>query len=100
MNKIHVNILFYEALEQMPIYAKTIKELLSRKKKLKHDKNIALVEDCIAIIQRKLPPKFTDLGSFIIPFSTGSLTIGRALCDLVANINLISLYMTRKLNYG
>lgn len=39
LNKRQVNIPFCEALERMPVYAKFMKEkLLSRKRKLKHDK--------------------------------------------------------------
>lgn len=37
LNKIHVNIPFCEALEQIPVYAKLMKELLLGKHKLKHD---------------------------------------------------------------
>lgn len=40
--KIPINILFYEALEHMFVYAKLMKDLLSRKRKLKKDENIAL----------------------------------------------------------
>lgn len=76
-----------------------MKELLSGKFKLKHDKNIALVEECNTIIQRKLPPKLTDPSKFTTTYSISSLAIGHALCDLGDIINLMSLSMIRKLNY-
>lgn len=76
LNKIQVNIPFCEALEQMFGNAKFMKELLSGKCKLKHDENIPLEEESNAIIQRKLPPKFTDADRFNIPYSIGSLTHG------------------------
>ncbi|MCI78152.1 hypothetical protein A2U01_0099422, partial [Trifolium medium] len=47
--------------------------------------------------QRKLPQKKKDPGSFTIPCSIGNLTIGRALCDLGASINLVPLSMMRKI---
>lgn len=54
-----------------------------------------------AIIQRKLPPKLSDMGRFMIPFSIISLTISHTLCDLRVSIkNLMSLSMMRKLNCG
>ena len=75
LNEIHVNIPFCEALEQIYVYAKFMKYLLSRKHKLKHDENVALEEECSVIIQRKLPPKLTNPSRFNIPCSIGSLTI-------------------------
>ncbi|XP_050898001.1 uncharacterized protein LOC127104904 [Lathyrus oleraceus] len=100
LTKIQINIPFCEALEHMHVYAKFMKEILLRKIKLKHDENIVLAEECSAIIQRKLPLKLTDLGRFTIMCSIGSLRIGHALFDLGASINLMSLSMMRKLNYG
>ncbi|XP_027915812.1 mediator of RNA polymerase II transcription subunit 25-like [Vigna unguiculata] len=58
--KLHINIPFAEALEQMPSYAKFTKDLLSRKRKLQEDETIMLTEECSAIIQQKLPPKLKD----------------------------------------
>ncbi|CAJ2668382.1 unnamed protein product [Trifolium pratense] len=98
--KLQVNVPFGEALEQMPVYAKFMKDLLSGKRKLKDDENIALSEECSAIPQRKLPPKLKDPGSFTIPCSIGELKIGRALCDLGASINLMPLSMMKKLKCG
>lgn len=84
----------------MLIYAKFMKELLLGKRKLKYNENISLVEECIAIIQRINPPKLTNPRRFTISLSIGSLTIGHALCDLGASINLMSMSMMKKLNYG
>lgn len=70
LNKIQVNT-FREALEQMHVYAKFMKEILSGKQNLKHNENIALAEECSVIIQRKLPPKLTDPSRFTIPCSIG-----------------------------
>lgn len=84
----------------MPVNAKFMKELLSGNHKLKHDENTALVKECSAIIQRKLPPKLIDPCRFTIPFSIDSLTIIHALCDLGDIINLVPLSIMRKLNYG
>lgn len=49
-NKMQVNIPFFDALEQILVFAKFMKEIPSVKRKLKHDKNIALEEECRAII--------------------------------------------------
>lgn len=100
LTMLQVNIIFCDALEQMPVCAKLMKELLNGKRKFKDDENVALGEEYGAIIQRKLPPKLTDPDRFTIPCSIDSLKIGQALCELGASINLMPLSMMKKLNYG
>ena len=52
--KLQINIPFSEALEQMPIYSKFMKEILSRRRKLRDvDETIMLTEECSAILQKK-----------------------------------------------
>ncbi|CAJ2642447.1 unnamed protein product [Trifolium pratense] len=86
-----------EALEQMPSYAKFLKELLTKKRKPLDDEMVSMTEECSALIQRKLPQKKKDPGSFTIPCSIGTLTIEKALCDLGASINLMPLSMMKKI---
>ncbi|CAJ2640369.1 unnamed protein product [Trifolium pratense] len=86
-----------EALEQMPSYAKFLKELLTKKRKPLDDEMVSMTEECSALIQRKLPQKKKDPGSFTIPCSIGDLTIGKALCDLGASVNLMPLSMMKKI---
>ncbi|XP_014524467.1 uncharacterized protein LOC106780684 [Vigna radiata var. radiata] len=45
-----------------------------------------------------LPPKLQDPGSFTIPCTIGDLEVGRALIDLGASINLMSLSMFKKID--
>ncbi|XP_027342978.1 uncharacterized protein LOC113855537 [Abrus precatorius] len=84
----------------MLLYAKFMKDLFSKKKKLKEDATIALTKECNAILQQKLPLKLKDLSSFTIPCIIGNMTIGKALCDLGANINLMPLSVLKKLGFG
>ncbi|XP_057719634.1 uncharacterized protein LOC130934062 [Arachis stenosperma] len=58
---------------------------------------MVLTEECSVIIQHKLPQKLKDLGSFQIPCIIGEITVDKALCDLRASINLMSLAMMRKI---
>ena len=62
--KLQINILFAKALDQMSSYTKFMKGLLTKKRKLKEDEKITLNEECSPIVQRKLPPKLKDLGTF------------------------------------
>ena len=77
-----------------------MKELLTGRRKPKDDENIALSENCSAILQKKLPPMLKDPGAFTIPCTIGKVDIGRALYDLGASINLIPLSMMKKLGCG
>ncbi|KAK8952364.1 hypothetical protein KSP39_PZI003940 [Platanthera zijinensis] len=98
--KLTINIPFAEALEQMPSYVKFMKDILAKKRKFVDKEIVALTEECSAILQKKLPPKLKDPGSFTIPCSIGLKFIGRALCDLGASINLMPLSIYKKLGLG
>ena len=63
--KLHINILFADALAQMPKYEKFIKDILRNKKKLEDDEIIMLNEKYSAILLNKLPLKLKNLESFL-----------------------------------
>ena len=52
--KLHINIPFTDALEQMPSDVKFMKDVLSKKRRLSDFKTVNLTEECSAILQRKL----------------------------------------------
>ena len=56
-----------------------------------------MTENCSAIIQRKLPEKLKDSGSFTILCIIG---VSKALCDLGASLNLMPFSVAKKLNLG
>ena len=97
---LHINLPFIDMLEQMPKYAKFLKEVLSNKRKLEDNEKVMLTEECSAILQRKLLPKLKDPGSFTILFTIGDFKFDRVLCDLGASINLMPLSIFRKLGLG
>ena len=70
--KLHINIPFADALEQMPSYVKFMKDILSRKRRLSKFETMNLTVECSAILQRKLPQKLKDPGSFTIPYKIGN----------------------------
>ena len=85
--KIEINLPFAEVINQMPIYAKFLKEILSKKRKIAEEGIVNLTATCSAIIQQKLPVKMKDLGIFTIPHSIGKYEFNKALCDSGASIN-------------
>jgi len=86
-----------EALEKMPSYARFMKDLLFRKRKLQQDETIMFTMECSALIKQNLPPKLKDLGSFVIPCEIGNIVVSKALCDLGASINLMPLSIFKRL---
>ncbi|KAL5565150.1 hypothetical protein UlMin_028314 [Ulmus minor] len=84
----------------MPKYAKFLKEVLSNKRRLEGNEKVMLTEECSAILQRKLPQKLKDPGSFTIPCTIGDFEFDKVLCDLGASINLMPLSIFRKLGLG
>jgi len=57
LKKIYINVPFTEALSQMPLYAKKLKDILSKKRKIEDNETIALTRECSDVIEKKLPPK-------------------------------------------
>ncbi|XP_057724041.1 uncharacterized protein LOC130940000 [Arachis stenosperma] len=81
----------------MPLYAKFLKELMTRKRNWGEKETVVLTEECSAIIQKKLLQKLKDPGSFQIPCIIEDMNIEKALCDLGASINLMSLDMMKRM---
>ncbi|XP_006598371.1 uncharacterized protein [Glycine max] len=94
--KLEITILFGEVIQQMSLYKKFLKDLLIKKGKYINNETIVVGENCSAIIQ-KLPPKFKDSGSVTIPCSIRSVSVGKVLNDLGASINLMSLFMCKRI---
>ncbi|KAM1934970.1 hypothetical protein ACFX15_019098 [Malus domestica] len=96
--KVQVNLPLLDAIKQVPKYAKFLKELCTNKRRFNDQETVALSEEVSAVLQRKLPPKLEDAGSFTIPCVIGGKEFGRALCDLGASINLMPYSMYESLN--
>src|SRR2546430_13886129 len=94
---LHINVPFADMLEQMPKYAKFLKDILSNKRKLKVFETVLLTEESSAILQKKLPQKLDYPGSFTIPCIIGNVTFENALCDLGASVNIIPYTLFTKL---
>ena len=83
----------------MPNYAKFLKDILSKKKKIV-DGVVSLTTTCSAVIQKSLLAKMKDPSSFTIPCIIGKYEFKKALCDLGANINLMPLLVVQRLCLG
>ncbi|XP_075473971.1 uncharacterized protein LOC142505031 [Primulina tabacum] len=95
--ELNINIPFADALMQMPSYAKFLKDILAKKRKLEDHMTVNLTENCPALVQNKIPPKLKKPGNFSIPCVIGDIFFHKALCDLGESINLMPLSVFRKL---
>ncbi|XP_052484866.1 uncharacterized protein LOC128039962 [Gossypium raimondii] len=98
--QLHINIPLVDALEEMPNYVKFMKDILSKKKCLSEYEIVALMKECSAFLQNKLPPKLKDYGSFTIPYNIKESYCGKALWDLGASINLMPESIFKLLGIG
>ncbi|KAK9045938.1 hypothetical protein V6N11_051841 [Hibiscus sabdariffa] len=75
-----------KAIDQMPTYAKFLKDIITKKRKIERYEAVATAKEYFL---GDIPPKRNDPGSFIIPFSIGDNYVGKALCDLGSSVNLM-----------
>ena len=98
--KLEISMPYTEVVTQMPLYAKFLKEILSKKKRFAEEGVVNLTATCSAVIKKNLPEKMKDPGSFTIPCTIRGFEIKKAICDSGASINLIPLSVASKLSLG
>ncbi|XP_074292033.1 uncharacterized protein LOC141618869 [Silene latifolia] len=100
LKNIQVSVSFTELITQLAAYAKFMKDILTRKRSFNEVETVAFTEECSALLQSPSPPKRKNPGSFSIPFTIGSLSISKALCDLEASVTVMAFSICTKLNMG
>ncbi|XP_062114104.1 uncharacterized protein LOC133825133 [Humulus lupulus] len=98
--KVEINIPLLDAIEQVPRYAKFLKELCTNKRKLKGNAKVSMGENVSAVLQKKLPPKCKDHGTFTIPCTISNDVIERCILYLGASINVMPYSIYTSLNLG
>ncbi|KAM1873215.1 hypothetical protein ACFX13_007074 [Malus domestica] len=98
--KVQVNIPLLDAIKQVPRYAKFLKELCTTRKRMSTKEVVKVGENVSAILQRKLPPKCKDPGSFSIPCVIGNTRFESAMLDLGASINVMPYSIYASMNLG
>ncbi|CAN6445740.1 unnamed protein product [Victoria cruziana] len=73
---IHINLPLLDAIQQVPAYARFLKELCTRKRKSrKVSECVMLSAGTSSLLQRRLPPKLEDPGAPIIPCMLGDIHV-------------------------
>ena len=99
LKQLSINVPLVEALEQMPGYAKFMKDLVTKKRSVTFEDDDRL-QHRSPIATRSLAQKKEDPGALTIPCTVGSLHFAKALYDLGASINLMPLSIYKKLGLG
>ncbi|XP_070023219.1 uncharacterized protein [Nicotiana sylvestris] len=86
--KLSVNIPFVEAFQEMPGFAKYLKDLITKKRTTKNEV-VNVTHRVSSIIATSTVQNKEDLGAFTIPCTIGTHDFARALCDNGASINLM-----------
>ncbi|KAM2270608.1 hypothetical protein ACFXTI_038042 [Malus domestica] len=98
--KVQVNIPLLDAIKQVPRYAKFLKELCTTRRRISNKEVVQVRENVSAVLQRKLPPKCKDPGSFTIPCVIGNTKFEHAMLDLGASINVMPYSIYASMNLG
>jgi hypothetical protein len=93
--QVQINISVLDAIQQIPSYAKFLKDMVTVKRKTNVPKKAFMTEQVSAILQCKLPLKYKDPRCPTITCMIGVSQIERALLDLAASVNLLpySIYL-------
>jgi hypothetical protein len=98
--QVQINILFLDAIQQVPLYAKFLKDLVTIKRKTNVPKKAYLTEQVSSIFQSKLSIKYKDPGCLTIACMIGVSQLNRALLDLGASMNLLPYSVYLQLGLG
>ena len=95
---LHVNNPFVDVLSQMPMYAKFLKEILPKKRKVDVHETFVLGEEYSVLVLNKLLAKLKNSNSFSIPYLIRNVSIERVLCDLGSSVSLMPNSIIKDLN--
>jgi hypothetical protein len=98
--QVQINIPFLDDIQQVPSYAKFLKDLITVKRKTNVRKKICLTEQVCSILQCRLPIKYKDPGCPTISCTIGVSHIEKALLDLGASVNLLPYSVYLQLGLG
>ncbi|XP_019239894.1 PREDICTED: uncharacterized protein LOC109219880 [Nicotiana attenuata] len=99
LKQLTVNIPFVEAFQEMPGFAKYLKDLITKKKTTKNEV-VNMTHRVSSIIATTKVQKKEDTGAFTIPCTIGARDFAKALCDNGASINLMPLAIYKQAGLG
>ncbi|GAV75544.1 LOW QUALITY PROTEIN: gag-asp_proteas domain-containing protein, partial [Cephalotus follicularis] len=97
---VQINIPLLEAIEQVPSYAKVLKELFTKKRILQTPKKAFLAAIISVMFSQPMMRKYKDSGCPTISCVIGNTKIEHSLLDLGASVNLLPSSVYEKLGLG
>ena len=99
-SQVKINISLLDAIQQMPPYARFLKDLCTIKRATNVPKRAFLTSNVSSIISNQMPLKCKDPGCPTISITVGNHTIHPALPDLGASVNLLPFTVYERLGLG
>jgi len=90
-NQVKLNVPLLYAIQQVPAYAKFLKDMCTKKRKTNVPKKMFLATNISEILSGPIPVKYKDPRYSKISYTIGQTEISRELLDLGASINLLPL---------
>ena len=99
-NQAKTNVPLLDAIQQIPSYAKFLKDMCTKKRKANVPKKVFLATTIIELLSGSIPVKYKDPGCLTIACTIGQTKISCALLDFGASINLLSFSVYKQLGLG
>ncbi|XP_071734296.1 uncharacterized protein [Rutidosis leptorrhynchoides] len=100
--QVKINLPLFDAIRQVPSYAKFLKDLCTQKRKQRATlpKKVELTEHLSAVVSGTLPLKFNYPGTPLIAVTVGNANVKKALLDLGASINILPFCLVDRFELG
>ncbi|XP_074373952.1 uncharacterized protein LOC141714326 [Apium graveolens] len=98
--QVKVNIPLLDVIQQIPLYAKFLKELCTHKRTTHVPNKAFLTSQVSSILSNEIPVKYKDPGCPTISCGIGNTFVDKALLDLGASVNLLPYYVYQELGLG
>jgi len=98
--QVKINIPLLDAIDQIPSYAKILKDMCTKRRVTQVPKRIFLASNISEFLSHPIPLKLKDPGCPLISCTIGNTIINKELLDLGAGVNIIPHSVYQQLNLG
>ena len=98
--QIKINVPHLDTIQQVPAYAKFLKDMCTKKRKTNVPKKVFLATNISELLSGPIPIKYKDPGCPTIAYTIRQTEISRALLDLGTSINLLPFSVYQQLGLG
>ena len=99
-NQVKINVSLLDVIQQVPSYAKFLKDMCTKKRKTNVPKKVFLAKNINELLFGPITVKYKDFRCPTITCTIGQTTINMALLDLGLSINLLHFFVYQQLRLG